>query len=52
MPPLQSLVDKGLGMGKITGTEEPNRNRTKIFETGTGLIPLNTRMVPIFLYLK
>ena len=25
----------GLGLGKITGTEEPNRNRTEIPETQT-----------------
>ena len=41
-----------LGLGKITGTEEPNRNRTEIPETGTRLIPSNTRTVPIFLYPK
>ncbi|KAG2334780.1 hypothetical protein Bca52824_005960 [Brassica carinata] len=34
-----------LGLGKITGTEEPNRNRTEIPETGTGLIPSNTQTV-------
>ena len=39
-----------IGLGKKTRTEEPNRNRTEVPETGTGLRPSNIRTVSIFIY--